>query len=225
MRKIVGTVVPTQICQNLRLTTMKNIKYVLIACEESQTVCSAFREVGAEAYSLDLQECSGGHPEWHIRDFAERYLQGRRYFKTQDGTIHHVTQWDLIIAHPPCTYLSKASGIDIFKNELRRAHGLVAVEFFQQCLDAKCDRVAVENPTPLKYWNLPKPTQVIQPYEFGANYQKRTLLWLRGLPPLLPTLWATGRKSWVYSSRKAKKRSKTFPGIAKAMAEQWFPLL
>ena len=119
---------------------MKNIKYVLIACEESQTVCSAFREVGAEAYSLDLQECSGGHPEWHIRDFAEKYLQGRRYFKTQDGTIHHVTRWDLIIAHPPCTYLSKASGIDIRKDELRRAHGLIAVEFFQQCLDAKCDQ-------------------------------------------------------------------------------------
>ena len=199
---------------------------VLVACEESQRVCTAFREKGHEAYSCDIVKCSGEHPEWHIQGDVLAVLNGRCSFKTADGTTHNIDgKWDLIIAHPPCTYLSKASGIDIRKDELRRAHGLVAVEFFLKCLDAKCDRVAVENPTPLKYWNLPKPTQVIQPYEFGANYQKRTLLWLRGLPPLLPTLWATGRKSWVYSSRKAKKRSKTFPGIAKAMAEQWFPLL
>lgn len=201
------------------------MKYVLIACEESQAVCKAFREQGAEAYSLDLQECSGGHPEWHIRDFAEQYLAGRRYFKTCDGVIHHVPGWDLIIAHPPCQYLSKASGINVQHNEIRRAHGIVAVEFFNKCLAAKAKCVAVENPTPLKLWNLPKPTQIIQPYEFGAPFQKRTLLWLRGLPPLLPMVWSTGRGSWVSRSSKAKKRAKTFPGIAHAMAVQWLPLL
>ena len=204
-------------------------KYVLIACERSQVECTAFRAVGAIAFSCDIQACAGNHPEWHIQGDVTPFLKGQRYFKTADGKEHHVSQWDLIIAHPPCTYLSRAGSTFLFPHgildPIRHAHGIVAKCFFQTCLVSCATHVAVENPTPNKIWELPKPDQVLQPYEFGVPFQKRTLLWLRNLPPIMPTLYSSGRKSWVYNSRLPNTRSRSFEPIAKAMAEQWFPLL
>lgn len=204
-------------------------KYVLIACERSQVECATFRAVGAIAFSCDIQACAGNHPEWHIQGDVTPFLKGQKYFKTTDGKEHHVRQWDLIIAHPPCTYLSRAGSTFLFPNgildPIRHAHGIVAKCFFQKCIDAYATHVAVENPTPNKIWELPKPDQVLQPYEFGVPFQKRTLLWLRNLPPIIPTLYSCGRKSWVYNSRLPNTRSRSFENIAKAMAEQWFPLL
>lgn len=208
----------------------KNVsKYALIACERSQVECSAFREQGVIAFSCDIQACAGGHPEWHIQGDVTPFLKGQRYFYTADGTLHHVKQWDLIIAHPPCTYLSKAGSTLLFPkgklDPIRYAHGIVAKTFFQMCLDAKANFVAVENPTPNLIWELPKPNQVLQPYEFGHPFQKRTLLWLRNLPPIMPEVYSCGRKSWVYNSRLANTRSRSFENVAKAMARQWTPLL
>lgn len=196
---------------------------VLVACEESQRVTIAFRERGHEAYSCDIQPCSGGHPEWHIQADALELLK---------------LKWDLIIAHPPCTYLSNAGAVRMFPrgqlNEERYAKALEAKEFFMKFLNADCPRICVENPMPLSIMQLPKPDCIIQPYEFGEPYTKRTYLWLKGLPPLMPTCNYIGHtRPWVDSSggkgRKGqrgiahsqKDRSKTFPGIAKAMAEQW----
>lgn len=205
------------------------MKYVLIACEESQVECSAFRKVGAAAYSCDLQACSGGHNEWHIRGDVLPFLQGQRYFTTEDGRIHHVPQWDLIICHPPCTYLSKAGANHLVRdnqiNEVRWAYGIVAKDFFEKCLAAKAPCVAVENPTPLACWNLPRESQSIQPWEFGHPYTKRTCLWLKNLPLLLPTKLSTGRKSWTATSGKQRKRSRSFEGIAEAMATQWIDVI
>lgn len=150
---------------------------VLIACEESQRVCSAFRAKGHEAYSCDIQECSGGHPEWHIQGNVLPLLKQK---------------WDLIIAHPPCTYMSKAGARFMYPkagqiDPQRLQLALEAKEFFMQMLNAPCEKICVENPTPLKVVGLPEATQVIQPYEFGHPFSKRTLLWLKGLPPLKPT--------------------------------------
>lgn len=203
--------------------------FVLIACERSQVECSAFRALGANAFSCDIQRCAGNHPEWHIQGDVTPFLRGQRYFYTQDGKLHHAGRWDLIIAHPPCTYLSRVASPHLFRggqlNELRHAYGLVARDFFYKCMNAQADKIAVENPTPNRIWELPKPTQIVQPYEFGHPYQKRTLLWLKNLPPLFPTIWSCGRKSWVANSRLPNTKSRSFEGIAKAMAEQWYPLL
>lgn len=205
------------------------MKYILIACEESQTECKAFRDVGAAAFSCDLQQCSGNHPEWHIRGDATKFLQGQRYFKTEDGREHHVPQWDLIIAHPPCTYLAKSGAVHLRKHgcidEIRYAYGIVAKDFFLKCLNAKANFVAVENPTPLSIFDLPPYQQALQPWEFGEPFTKRTCLWLKNLPPLMATCISTGRKQWVKSTRKQKKRSKSFEGIARAMAEQWINVI
>lgn len=199
---------------------------VLIACEESQIVCKAFRSRGHEAYSCDIQECSGGHPEWHIQADALQLLKMR---------------WDLIIAHPPCTYLTPAGSCNLFnadhsvKNKERERLGWEAREFFMEFLLSDCPCVAVENPAPMKYYALPPYTQIIEPYMFGDPWKKRTCLWLKGLRPLEPTNIVEPKGCWVYSTgrttrtklldvigtRNAKERSKTFPGIAKAMAEQW----
>ena len=200
---------------------------VLVACEESQAVCKAFRELGHEAYSCDLQECSGGHPEWHIQGDVIPLLK---------------QEWDLIIAHPPCTYLSNAGARWLFAggklNEERYKLGLDGKEFFMELYNADCKHIAIENPIPSSIYNLPPYTQVIQPYEYGHPYSKKTCLWLKGLPPLKPTNIIEEHKPFVSSgtysrthdarykgaSRKggsAKSRSKTFPGIAQAMAEQW----
>lgn len=199
---------------------------VLVACEESQRVCIAFREKGHEAYSCDIEPCSGGHPEWHIQDDVLKHLD---------------ENWDLIIAHPPCTYLTVASAANIPKHPERIQLGFEAAEFFMKLYNAKCKKICVENPVPMKRFELPKYTQIIHPYQFGELAHKRTCLWLKGLPQLKPTkeidkslipmtVWTyskTGqRKSsskWYNCSGKerAKMRSKTFEGIALAMAEQW----
>lgn len=200
---------------------------VLVACEESQAVCIAFRERGHEAYSCDIQPCSGGHPEWHLQCDALELLK---------------LKWDMIIAHPPCTYLTNAGARWLWAgyklNQERYQKGLDAKAFFMAFYNADCSKIAVENPVPSAVFEMPPYTQVIQPYEFGHPYSKKTCLWLKGLPPLTPTQIIGDHIPYVSSgsyskthdpkykgaSRKggaAKIRSKTFPGIARAMAEQW----
>lgn len=207
---------------------------ILIACEESQRVCTAFRKKGHEAYSCDLQACSGGHPEWHIMQDVIPILNGNCEFETVDRTKHKIEgKWDLIIAHPPCTYLSNAGARFLYPkgvlNETRLNLGLAAKEFFMSLYNADCDKICIENPTPSRAYELPKHTQVIQPWMFGHPVQKRTCLWLKGLQPLLPTDIVEERQSskiagnWFNKGGKdrQKNRAKTFMGIAKAMAEQW----
>ena len=211
---------------------------VLVACEESQRVCTAFREKGHEAYSCDLQPCSGGHTEWHIMQDVIPLLDGRCSFKTTDGIEHSIDgKWDLLIAHPPCTYLSNAGARFLYPNgklnEERLAKGMVAKDFFMHFYNADCDRIAIENPIPSKVYGLPPYTQTIQPWMFGHPVQKKTCLWLNGLPELQPTNVVEERQStkisgnWFNSGGKErqKNRAKTFPGIAKAMAEQWGEIL
>lgn len=204
-------------------------KYVLIACEESQVECTEFRKLGVDAYSCDIQRPSGKHPEWHIQGDVTPFLKGRRVFYTNDGKLHRVLKWDLIIAHPPCTYLSKAGATSMFKgkqlNEHRYAYLVVARDFFMQCLSADAKYICVENPTPLKIAELPPHSQVVQPYEYGHPYTKRTCLWLKNLPTLMPEVFSTSRKSWVYLGGSQKHRSRSFKGIAAAMAKQWTPII
>lgn len=192
----------------------------------------AFRARGHEAYSCDIIDCSGNHPEWHIKGDALLLINGDVSFHTCDGTEHYVSKWDLLIAHPPCTYLSNAGACQLRKNGIlnkERYHkGMEAREFFMQFFYANVDKICVENPVPSKIYNLPKYAQIIQPYMFGHPYKKRTCLWLKGLPKLtlteimekrIPTtlaIWYTNG-----GSERQKNRSKTFEGIAKAMAEQW----
>lgn len=217
---------------------------VLIACEESQEVCKAFRAKGHTAFSCDIQECSGGHPEWHIMGDVLPLLNGSCEFTTADGTGHGVSgKWDLIIAHPPCTYLSNAGACRMFprKGQIdpeRYAKAMDAKAFFMAFYNADCDRIAIENPVPLSVVGLPEKTQAIQPYEYGHPFTKKTYLWLKGLSKLTPTdivepvgpyvcgnaeIWKKqAAKGIVYGKEKSPKhRSKTFPGIAQAMAEQW----
>ena len=211
---------------------------ILVACEESQRVCEAFRKLGGKAYSCDIMECSGGHPEWHIMQDVIPLLNGRCSFKTMDGIEHSIDgKWDLIIAHPPCTYLSNAGARFLYPkgvlNEERLAKGMIAKDFFMHFYNADCDRIAIENPIPSKVYGLPPYTQTIQPWMFGHPVQKKTCLWLNGLPELQPTNVVEERQStkipgnWFNSGGKErqKNRAKTVPGIAKAMAEQWMPLL
>ncbi len=217
---------------------------ILIACEESQAVCIAFREKGHNAFSCDIIECSGGHPEWHIMDDVLHLLNGNCAFKTMDGTEHKIEgKWDMIIAFPPCTYMSNAGACRMFpkKGQIdpeRFAKAMQAKEFFMAFYNADCERISIENPVPLSVVGLPEKTQFIQPYHFGHPYTKKTYLWLKGLPKLTPTdivepvgpyvcgnseIWKKqAAKGIVYGKEKsAKHRSKTFPGIAKAMADQW----
>lgn len=202
----------------------------------------AFRELGHEAYSCDVQDCSGGHPEWHIKDDALKYINGRCSFITCDGKAHEISdKWDLLIAHPPCTYLSNAGACRLYPkkgqlNQERYQKGLEAKEFFMKFLNAECPKICVENPVSSNIFKMPPHSQEVQPYQFGHPYTKKTRLWLKGLPPLLPTEIVkpagpyvpsgTGRKDRTkYGAAKrgedAKNRAKTFPGIARAMAEQW----
>lgn len=215
---------------------------ILVACEESQRVCEAFREKGHEAYSCDIIDCSGGYPEWHIKGDVSPLLNGYCNFTTCDGVEHTLDQrWDMIIGHPPCVYLSVAGASRLYPkkgqlDEERYKKGLEAKEFFMAILNADCERICVENPVQLKVFNMPQYTQQIQPYEYGHPYSKKTRLWLKGLPQLQPTNIITeGIVSWVNSSgsknsngskksnngiaHTSKERSKTFPGIAKAMAD------
>lgn len=199
---------------------------ILIACEESQEICKAFRELGFEAYSCDIQECSGGKPEWHIKGDAVAEAYSGKY--------------DLMIAHPPCTYMSRAGARWMYPtagnlSQERFELAMEAKDMFLKLLNAPIKHIAVENPTPLKVIGLPKHSQVIQPYEYGHEYSKRTLLWLKNLPLLKPTDIKSNYKPYLPSNTGGKKRgqkyhfvnitqkesSKTFAGVAKAMAEQW----
>jgi hypothetical protein len=223
---------------------------VLIACEESQRVCISFREKGHNAFSCDLQPCSGGHPEWHIVGDVLKIINGSknmrtsdRFIETEDGSHYSFPErWDLIIAHPPCTYLSNAGARWLYAggelNTERYRKGLDGKEFFMAMLNADCPRIAVENPIPSSIYGLPEYSQIIQPYYFGEPWSKKTCLWLKGLDILQPTDIVTDHKPYCSSgsysgthdpkykgaSRKggsAKSRSKTFWGIARAMADQW----
>lgn len=199
---------------------------ILVACEESQRVCTAFRFKGHEAYSCDIQKCSGGHPEWHIFGDVLPIINGNVKFITQDGIEHEIpNKWDMIIAHPPCTYLSNAGAVCLYKNGVlnqeRLQNGFKAKEFFMRFINADCDKICVENPMPLSIFKLPKPDCIIQPYEFGEPYSKKTYLWLKNLLPLFSTLICVNHVSWVGSNRSKKIRSLTFKGVADAMAAQW----
>ena len=213
---------------------------VLVACEESQAVCKAFREKGHEAYSCDIQECSGGHPEWHIQGDVLPLLNGRCEFVTADGTQHVVDgKWDLIIAHPPCTYFSTAGANWLFRggklDEERYKKGLEMKNLFMAIYNAECEKIAIENPVVMKIWELPKHTQEIQPYQFGHPFTKKTRLWLKGLPELKPTEIVEPVAKWVSCGNRTNRekqnqavcktfsneRAKTFDGVARAMADQW----
>ena len=210
---------------------------VLIACEESQEVCKAFRERGHEAYSCDLQDCSGGHPEWHIMGDVLPLLNGNCSFITRGGQWVNIDgRWDLIIAHPPCTHLA-SSGARWFREKQMDFRQQKACVFFMRMILCNAEHIAVENPIGIMSSCYRKPDQVIQPYEYGDPHRKATCLWLKGLPKLKPTNIVEpriveytrhdGRKTTfdeLYVSSgpdRSKVRSKTFPGIAKAMAEQW----
>lgn len=205
--------------------------FVLIACEESQTECTEFRKLGALAYSCDLQTCSGHHPEWHIvGDCLPLLTDNPHNFVTEDGQPHNVPGWDLIIAHPPCTYLTTAGCAYLYPQKgqidpVRLAKGHEAAQFFKEFLKVQYCPVAVENPRPFPYFGLPKYSDITSPHKFGSKYSKRTYLWLHDLPPLLPTLINPHPKSYVYTVKGGKARSKSFPELAKAMAEQWLPLI
>ena len=197
---------------------------VLIACEESQEVCKAFRELGHEAYSCDILQCSGGHLEWHIQDDVLKHLD--------DG-------WDLMIAHPPCTDLA-VSGARHFKEKIANGSQQQSIDFFMKLINANIPKIAVENPIGIMSSKFRKPDQIIQPYQFGHNVSKSTCLWLKNLSKLEHTnvvdkgefkewIDKKGNKKrqhiWYYNALRQKNtgglRSKTFTGIAKAMANQW----
>lgn len=220
---------------------------VLVACEESQTVCKAFRARGHEAYSCDIQEPSGGHPEWHILGDALKAIEGGQV-TTMDGQVHVIPRfgWDLIIAHPPCTFISNAGACRLYPKK-----GVLNLERFANGLKAKLffmvfylygyfgvGKICIENPVPSKVFEMPEHTQIVQPFEYGDPFSKKTLLWEFGVNPLVPTnvlteykplvsCWTSrnkGNRDKAGVSRKggaSKARSKFSPGIAKAMAEQW----
>ena len=207
---------------------------ILIACEESQAVCKEMRRLGHECYSCDIIECSGGHPEWHIMQDVLPLLNGNCTFKTMDGIEHTISEkWDMIIAHPPCTYLSNAGARFLYPkgvlNEERLRKGIMAKDFFMAFYHANCEKVAIENPVPSSVYMMPKYSQSIQPYQFGHPFKKKTCLWLKGLPSLTPTSIVETPQSTKIAGNwfnkggndRQRNRAKTFPGIAKAMAEQW----
>ena len=200
---------------------------ILVACEESQAVTIELRKLGHEAYSCDIEPCSGGFPEWHIQGDVTPLLE---------------QVWDMIIAFPPCTYLSNAGACRLYPqkgvlSQERYEKGLAAKEFFMKFYNANCEKIAIENPVSSSVYNMPVHSQEIQPWEHGHPFSKKTRLWLKGLPMLIPSNIVdcngpyvpagTGRKDRSkYGAAKRSggdslNRSKTFPGIAKAIAEQW----
>lgn len=218
---------------------------VLVACEESQRVTMEFRKLGHDAYSCDLLDCSGNHPEWHIKKDVTLLLNGNCIFNTVDGVEHEISgKWDMLIAFPPCTYLTVTGnrwynyekyGDKAIQRMLDRND---AIKFFMTIANADCDKIAIENPVGIMSTQWRKPDQIIQPYQYGDAYEKRTCLWLKGLPMLSPTKiveipdriqFKSGKtmaKWYVEAGNLSKEqralvRSKTFPGIAKAMATQW----
>jgi hypothetical protein len=190
---------------------------VLVACEESQEVCIAFRERGHEAYSNDLIECSGGHPEWHMQMDCMKALS----FHTNERLRGVSSYWDLVIFFPPCTHLA-VSGARWFKDKIKEQQEAITFFKWLTCYRGKW---AIENPIGIMSTHYRKPDQIIQPWQFGHGETKATCLWLNGLPKLQPTDIVEGREQRIWkmapSPDRAKNRSKTFTGIAKAMAEQW----
>lgn len=217
---------------------------VLVACEESQRVCIEFRKLGHEAYSCDIEPCSGGHEEWHIQNDVLLLLNGNCEFQTADGMVHRIDgKWDMIIAFPPCTYLTNTGnrwfsveryGEKALRRKERRKE---SIQFFLRFANAGCEKIAIENPVGAMSTAYRKPDCIIQPYEFGELERKTTCLWLKGLPKLQPTnivepkiiKCASGaiESNWhmktlpLKPKERSKLRSKTFAGIARAMAEQW----
>lgn len=182
---------------------------VLLACEESQEVCKAFRERGHMAYSCDLLPCSGGFPDWHIQEDVRRIIIDPK--------------WDLIIAFPPCTHLA-VSGARWFPAKRANGEQQLAIDFFMLFTGLSCS-TAIENPIGIMSTRYRKPDQIIQPWQFGHGETKSTCLWLKGLPPLKHTNIVNGREGKVWrmapGPERALLRSKTYSGIANAMAEQW----
>lgn len=182
---------------------------VLVACEESQAVTIEMRRLGHEAYSCDLQACSGGHPEWHIQVDALELLK---------------IKWDMVLAFPPCTHLA-VSGARYFAEKRKDGRQQAAIDFFLRFANCDCPRVAIENPVGIMSTHYRKPDQIIQPWQFGHGETKATCLWLRGLPPLEQTNIVEGREHRVWrmppGPDRAKMRARTYTGIARAMAEQW----
>lgn len=198
---------------------------ILVACEESQAVTIELRRLGHRAFSCDLMECSGGHPEWHIQGDVLPLLNGDCEFQTMEGKKHiQVGRWDMIIAFPPCTNLA-SSGARWFKEKLKNGTQQESIEFFMKFVDLPCKWV-VENPIGIMSTKYRRPDQIIQPWMFGHGETKATCIWHSDdLPNLIPTEIVEGREQRVWKMppgpERAKNRSKTFPGIAKAMAEQW----
>ena len=182
---------------------------ILVACEESQAVTKELRRLGHDAYSCDLQACSGGHDEWHIQVDALQLLK---------------IKWDMVLAFPPCTHL-EVSGARYFAEKRRDGRQQAAIDFFMRFAECDCPRVAIENPVGIMSTHYRKPDQIIQPWQFGHGETKATCLWLRGLPKLRPTEVVDGREQRIWrmspGPERAKLRARTYPGIARAMAEQW----
>lgn len=196
-------------------------------------MCKAFRAKGHEAYSCDIEFCSGGKPEWHIWSDVTPLLDGDCTFRTCDGQAHRVDKWDMIIAFPPCTYLSKAGSCNLYKagerNEERFDRGQRAAEFFNRIYNADCEKICIENPVPMKAFGLPPCSQVVEPYYFGVPVSKKTYLWLKGLPFLCPTNVIEPQYTFntypqfknSFGKYRQKNRSKTFEEVAEAMALSW----
>ena len=182
---------------------------ILVACEESQAVTIELRRLGHEAYSCDIEPCSGGHPEWHLQVDALELLK---------------MKWDTILAFPPCTHLA-VSGARYFEQKRKDGRQQAAIDFFMRFANADCPKIAIENPVGIMSSVWRKPDQIIQPWQFGHGETKKTCLWLKGIPLLVPTNIVDGREQRIWkmppSEDRAKNRAKTFPGIARAMAEQW----
>lgn len=215
---------------------MERVLNILIACEESQAECLAFRQLGHNAFSCDIQPCRrGGVPQWHIQGDVTPFLHGVTKFSVQTGVQLSVAGWDLIVAHPPCTFLCKVSSVRmaanpdltiIWNGQVKHVNGtrynqmLAARSFFFECLNAEAPFVAVENPIPMAIAQLPRPSCYACPSWFGVKYTKKTLYWLKNLPPVMASLEFPNPKEFVRSSR-GKYRSRTFPELAAALAHQW----
>lgn len=209
---------------------------ILVACEESQVVTKEMRKLGNEAYSCDVIECSGDKPEWHIKQDVIPLLNGNCKFITCDNKVHFIPgKWDMIIAFPPCTHLCNSTQRWFTEGKKPLKLQREAIAFFYKFVMADCEKIAIENPVGIMSSCYRKPNQIINPYQFGENECKNTCLWLKGLPNLKPTnivpkekrtqnIWRAifNGKQYAWNNPEvAKLRSKTFPGIAKAMAEQW----
>lgn len=220
----------------------------LIGCEQSQTICKAFRELGYEVYSCDLKPCSGGRPEWHIMEDILKVIEGG-IFKTEAGNFITINRWDFMIAHPECTYLTVTANKWLKDQPERESGALVgqkrrdaqinASDFFMKLVNAPIDHIAIENPIGVMSSLYRKPDQIFQPFWFGHPEPKKTCLWLKGFPLLTPTeiiepeyfISKSGKKlaTWYYkpspSPERQTMRSVTFANVAKAMADQWSKVL